>query len=76
MSERQYSPPMAAALARLVADAPWTRERLEEAVMLVGQLARTDESIRKSAGRGHRGSRTGSSSCIRPHRSMRHRSAG
>ena len=26
-------------------------DRLEEAVMLVGQLARTDESIRKSAGR-------------------------
>ena len=46
MSERQYSPPMAAALARLVADAPWTRERLEEAFM------------------------------PRPHRSMRHRSAG
>lgn len=40
MSERQYIPPMAAALARLAADAPWTRERLEEAFMpLLGARA-------------------------------------
>lgn len=40
MSERQYIPPMAAALARLAADAPWTRERLEEAFMpLLGAKA-------------------------------------
>lgn len=33
MIDRQFSPPMAAYLASLAADVPWTRERLEEAFM-------------------------------------------